>query len=214
MKAMILAAGRGERLRPLTNKKPKPLIEVGGKPLIEWHIERLRAARVMELIVNVSWLKEQLIAFLGDGSRWGVSITVVEEPPGALDTGGGIRNALPLLGDEPFWVVNGDVFCDFGFQPTSLAARDLGKLVLTPGQRGDFSLSKARVSNAGQPAYTFAGIALYRRALLSSGMGRFPITPLLRGAADDARLAGQLHDGVWHDAGTPARLARLRETLE
>lgn len=210
---MILAAGRGERLRPLTDRTPKPLVEVGGKPLIEWHIERLRAAGLTELVVNVSWLKNQLIEFLGDGSRWGVSIAISEEPPGALDTGGGILQALPLLGAEPFWVVNGDVYTDYAFAPRELEKNDLAHLVLVDGPSEDFALPGGRVRNE-RGEYTFSGIGLYRPELFSDhGAGIFSSTPLLRAAANADRLSGEVHTGEWHDVGAPERLARLRAKL-
>jgi MurNAc alpha-1-phosphate uridylyltransferase len=212
MKAMILAAGRGERLRPITDRIPKPLIEVDGKPLIEWHIERLRARGVTELVVNVAWLGEQIVDFLGDGSRWGVSITISPEPPGALDTGGGILNALPLLGEAPFWVVNGDVYSDFDFAPRHLAEADLAHLIMIDGPSRDFGLADGRIRNRAKPAYTFAGIGLYRPELFNACRpGVFSSVSLLRAAADRDRLSGEVHTGVWHDAGTPQRLARLRE---
>ncbi|HET6725570.1 MAG TPA: nucleotidyltransferase family protein [Gammaproteobacteria bacterium] len=214
MKAMILAAGRGERLRPLTDRMPKPLVEVGGKPLIEWHIERLKTAGVDDLVVNVSWLKQQLIEFLGDGSRWGMSITISEEPPGALDTGGGILNALPLLGDQPFWVVNGDIYTDYAYPPLELATRDLVHLVLVDGPARNFGLHGDRICNSGEAGYTFAGIGLYRPALFSDcRAGVFSSVPLLRAAADAGRASGELYGGVWHDIGTPERLERLRLSL-
>ncbi|HET6655296.1 MAG TPA: nucleotidyltransferase family protein [Gammaproteobacteria bacterium] len=210
---MILAAGRGERLRPLTDHTPKPLVEVGGKPLIEWHIERLRATGITDLVVNVSWLKSQLIEFLGDGSRWSVSIAISEEPPGALDTGGGIQNALPLLGNAPFWVVNGDVYTDYTFTPRELNPSDLAHLVLVESPSQDFSLPSGRVRNE-RPSYTFAGIGLYRPDLFRDhGAGVFSSTPLLRAAADADQLSGEVHGGVWHDIGTADRLARLCEAL-
>lgn len=211
MKAMILAAGRGERLRPLTDQVPKPLVEVGGKSLIEWHIERLRAAGITDLVVNVAWLRNRLIDYLGDGSRWGVSITIVEEPAGALDTGGGIFNALPLLGREPFWVVNGDVYSDYAFAPRELAKSDLAHLVVVDGPAADFRLSHGRIGNPGKPGRTFAGIGLYSPELFARCTpGVFSLTPLLRTAADANRVSGEVHGGVWHDTGTPERLARLR----
>ncbi|HET7371501.1 MAG TPA: nucleotidyltransferase family protein [Gammaproteobacteria bacterium] len=211
---MILAAGRGERLRPLTDDTPKPLVEVGGKPLIEWHIERLRAAGLADLVVNVSWLKDQLIDFLGDGSRWGVSVSISEEPPGALDTGGGILQALPLLGADPFWVVNGDIYAEYAFAPRELRQSDLAHLVLVEGASHDFALPDGRIRNQ-RPQYTFSGIGLYRPECFSGqGAGIFSSTPLLRAAADANRLSGEVYGGVWHDIGTPERLARLRAKLD
>lgn len=215
MKAMILAAGRGERLRPLTDTTPKPLIEVGGKPLIQWHIERLCAAGFSEIVVNVSWLKEQLVAFLGNGSRWGVLIRISEEPQGALDTGGGIFNALPLLGSEPFFVVNGDVFTDYPFATADLpGGDDLAHLVLVSGPARDFTLSGNRLGNTGTDMLTYAGIGFYSPQLFAScHAGTFPLAPLIRNAADAGRAGGGLYTGRWHDIGTPERLASLRSEL-
>lgn len=216
MKAMILAAGRGERLRPLTDTTPKPLLPVHGKPLIEWHIVALRAAGFVELVVNVSWLKEQIIDFLGDGRRWDVRIAVSEEPPGALETGGGIRQALPLLG-ERFVVVNGDVVTDFPFaRLRNLPVKnDLAHLVLAPNPsqhpQGDFVLQAGRVTDAGTEKLTFSGIGVYHADLFAAhAPGAFPLTPLLRAAMTGKRVSGEYYQGVWHDAGTPAQLEALQ----
>lgn len=217
MKAMILAAGRGERLRPLTDATPKPLLPARDKPLIEWHITALRDAGFAELVINVSWLKEQLIEFLGDGSRWGVRITVSEEPPGALETGGGICQALPLLG-ERFVVVNGDVFTDFPFATLRNlpANNDLAHLVLAPNPpqdpQGDFALQAGRVADNGPAKHTFSGIGAYRANLfMAHAKGAFPLAPLLRAAMADNRVSGEYYQGVWSDAGTPAQLEALHQ---
>lgn len=216
MKAMILAAGRGERMRPLTDATPKPLLEVRGKPLIEWHIERLRDAGFSELVVNVAWLKEQLAEFLGGGSRWGVRISISEEPPGALETGGGIFKALSMLGGEPFLVVNGDILTDFPFATLRgrPAAGDLAHLVLVPNPPqhpdGDFALQSGRVAVGQLPKLTFSGIGVYRPALFAGTTGgAFPLAPLLRRAMVGGRVSGERFAGEWSDAGTPARLAEL-----
>jgi MurNAc alpha-1-phosphate uridylyltransferase len=208
---MLLAAGRGERLRPLTDSVPKPLIEVGGKPLIEYHIERLRDAGVTHIVVNVAWLKNELIEFLGDGAKWGVSIAISEEPPGALDTGGGVRNTLKLLGDAPFWVVNSDIYSDYPFAHRALAANDLAHLVLAYGSSSDFCCRRGRIANTGVDMNTFAGIGLYRPEFFARGpTGAFSSVPFLRRAADAGRLAGEVYTGVWDDAGTPGRLEAIR----
>jgi MurNAc alpha-1-phosphate uridylyltransferase len=212
MKAMLLAAGRGERLRPLTDHTPKPLLEVGGRPLIEWQIARLAAAGVRDFVVNLAHLGDRIAAHLGDGRRLGVDIEYSAEPPGALDTGGGIRHALPLLGDAPFIVANADVWIEFDFARLPPLGGDLAHLVLVPNPahnpRGDFVLEGARLRNEGEPRHTFAGIALYSPALFAAlAEARFPLAPLLRQAAEDDRVSGQLHAGIWIDVGTPGRLA-------
>ena len=211
MKAMILAAGRGERMRPLTDECPKALLQVGGKALIEYHIEALARSGIAELVINTAWLGEQLPASLGDGSRFGVSIQYSDEGASALETGGGIAKALPQLGDEPFWLVNGDVWCDYGFNRMNLAPDELGHLVLVRNPEhnpaGDFGLVDGRIRNSGAARYTFSGLSLLRPELVrGKGAGKFPLAPLLRNAADDNRLSGELHTGEWIDVGTPERL--------
>ncbi|HEX6928603.1 MAG TPA: nucleotidyltransferase family protein [Gammaproteobacteria bacterium] len=215
MKAMILAAGRGERLRPLTDTTPKPLLEVQGRPLLQWHVERLRDAGFDELIVNASWLKEQLADFLGDGSRFGVRVHVSVEPSGALETAGGIVQALPLLG-ERFLVVNGDIFTDFDFRALSGMPPngDLAHLVLVPNPahhaNGDFGLIDGRVHDAAGERLTFSGIGVYRRELFAAcEPGVRKLAPLLRGAMRENRVSGETHAGAWSDVGTPERLAML-----
>lgn len=215
MKAMILAAGRGERMRPLTDETPKPLLEVRGRPLIEWHIAHLREAGFRDIVVNVSWLKERLIEFLGDGSHLDVRVTISVEPPGALETAGGIANALPHLG-ERFVVVNGDIWTNFDF--ARLRDRPLhdalAHLVLVPNPAhhpdGDFVLDAGFVRAEGEPRLTFSGIGMYRRELfadLPPGVAR--LAPLLRNATQHDQVSGERHDGVWSDVGTPQRLAEL-----
>ena len=214
MKAMLLAAGRGERMRPLTDTRPKPLLDVAGKPLIAWHLERLAAAGVREVIINTSWLGEQIPAALGDGARWGLSLAYSPEPWPALETGGGIFKALPWLGPEPFLLVNGDVFIDIDFAALRLAPGDLGQLVLvanpTHHPQGDFSLNNGRIAANGDKKLTFSGISLLHPQLFARcEPGRFPLAPLLFAARDAGRLGGQRHEGYWIDVGTPERLAEL-----
>jgi MurNAc alpha-1-phosphate uridylyltransferase len=226
-RALILAAGRGERMRPLTDMTPKPLLPVRGKPLIVWHLEALARAGVREVVINTAWLEEQFPAALGDGARWGLSIRYSLEGRdhgGALETAGGIRKALPWLaprGDEVFWVVSGDIFMpDFEFDTRQAqdfaAGTDLGLLWLVPNpgfhERGDFDLDGTRLrrSATGAPhAYTYANVALLRAGLVASlpeGQ-RAPLGPLLFEAAAADRLAGRVLDGAWHNIGTPAQLA-------
>jgi MurNAc alpha-1-phosphate uridylyltransferase len=218
--AMILAAGRGERMRPLTDRTPKPLLDVGGKPLIVWHIERLVRAGISDIVINHAWLGEQIEAALGDGSRFGARIHYSRETT-ALETAGGIVLALPLLGTGPFLVVNGDVYTDFDFE--SLAAvtlRDrLAHLVLIDNPahhpKGDFALDRGSVAEDGAARLTFSGIGLYHPALfdgLAPG-ARAPLAPLLRQAMREGRVSGVHFRGRWVDVGTAERLADLDATL-
>jgi len=211
MKAMILAAGRGERLRPLTDSTPKPLLEVRGKPLIVHHVEALARAGFDEIVVNLSWLGEQIRDRLGDGAEFGVGIAYSEEAT-ALETAGGIQQALPLLG-ERFAVVNADVFCDFDFARLR-QANSLAHLVLVdnPGhnESGDFSLRDGIVGNDGAPRFTFTGIACYRRRFFADlAPGKQALAPLLRAAAARGEVTGELFRGHWVDIGTAERLAQL-----
>ena len=214
MKAMILAAGRGERLRPLTDTVPKPLLEVRGKPLIAWHLEALARAGVHNVVINLSWLGEQIRATLGDGSRWGMRIAYSDEGPVALETGGGIHHALPLLGSAPFLLVNGDVYTDYDLARLWLRSGELAHLVLVGNPshhpQGDFLLQDGLVSEIGEPRHTYAGIGIYDPELFAGCRpGRFPLLPLLRKAMAERRLGGEIHAGAWTDVGTAARLADL-----
>ena len=211
MKAMILAAGRGERMRPLTDATPKALLTAGKQRLIEYHLAVLARQGVDEVIINVAWLGDQIREYLADGQRYGLRIRYSREAEGALETGGGIFQALPLLGSEPFWIVNCDVRTDYDFHLLALADNDLAHLVLVPNPDhhpdGDFALESGRVTNSGQPMLTYSGIAVLRPELLRDQIGgRFPLAPLLRAAADSGRLAGELYSGTWLDVGTPERL--------
>ncbi|MCP4996389.1 MAG: nucleotidyltransferase family protein [Gammaproteobacteria bacterium] len=219
VKAMILAAGRGERMRPLTDQIPKPLLEVGGKPLIQFHIEALVDAGIRDLVINVSYLGELIVERLGDGSQFGASIVYSEEPPGALETGGGIYHALPLLGDTPFLVVNGDVWTDFKFSNLSLAENRLAHLVLVRNPdhhpEGDFILEEHLVQDRSGERFTYSGIGMYDPRLFSSCQaGAFPLAPLLRREMRSGLVSGQYYAGGWHDVGTPARLKQLNDELE
>lgn len=217
---MILAAGRGERMRPLTDSVPKPLLQVGGKPLIVWHIENLARAGIRELVINHAHLGAQIEACLGDGSRFGVSIHYSPEQE-ALETAGGIANALPLLGDEPFVVVNGDVFCDFDLSTLNDAAKKHSTflvLVDNPPQHpgGDFFLDGGTVRSQGPAMLTFSGIGVYRPAFFAAidRGAKAPLAPLLRAAMDRGTVGGMHHTGYWADIGTPQRLAELNEKLK
>ncbi|MBL8199983.1 MAG: nucleotidyltransferase family protein [Chromatiales bacterium] len=225
MRALILAAGRGERMRPLTNDLPKPLLPAGGQPLIDYHIRALARAGIRELVVNLSWHGEKLRSYLGDGRRHGVTFAFSEEGPEPLETGGGIHHALPLLGPGAFWVVNGDIACDFRYTQRSLPAGTLAHLVLVPNPahnpRGDFLLAGGRVSAdppgpvTGTTAHrTFAGISvLDPRLFAGASPGKFPLAPLLRAAAARGEVSGEEHLGRWTDVGTPERLEALDAEL-
>ena len=211
---MILAAGRGERLRPLSDRLPKALMQAGGRTLIELLLEALAAAGVRETVINLSWLGEMIRERLGEGSRHGIRIHYSDEGDSALETGGGIRKALPLLGAEPFWVVNADLRTDFPFGDVRLRPQDLAWLMLVanpahnPG--GDFGLRGSRIGALGA-RHTFAGISVLRPALFAGIEDeQFPLAPLLRAAAKAGRVAGKLYEGYWADAGTAERLAAIR----
>ena len=212
---MILAAGRGERLRPITDSVPKALVEVGGRPLIEQHVERLVASGVKRIVINLGWLGEQIADRLGSGSQFGATIVYSPEFEQLLDSGGGIFRALPLLGDEPFWVVNADIYTDIGLSREPLPEDVDGELVLVANprhkQRGDFGLEAGKVTTNGERCYTFSGIARYRaRFFAAQRAGAFSIVPLLERAAEEGRLGGNLYRGQWADIGTPERLATVQ----
>jgi len=221
---MILAAGRGERMRPLTDHTPKPLLMVGGKPLIVWHIERLARAGIAEIIINHAHLGAQIEAALGDGSRYGVRIRYSPEHPSALETAGGIAHALHLLGDEPFAVVNGDIWCDYDFAhlPARAAALQSGNdaahlvLVNNPAQHpnGDFGLAHGRVIDD-VPKLTFSGIGVYQPALFAHipRGTKAPLAPLLRAQIALGKIGGEHYTGRWVDVGTPQRLEQLDNEL-
>jgi MurNAc alpha-1-phosphate uridylyltransferase len=219
MRAMILAAGRGERMRPLTDRTPKSLLPVGGKPLIEWHVEKLARAGCRDVVINHAWLGEQIEACLGGGERFGLSIRYSAEGE-ALETAGGIANALPLLGGAPFLVVNADIFTTVDY--AALLARSppleenvLAHLVLVDNPehnlRGDFSLVSGRLGDDGPTRLTFSGIGVYDAALFSGiqAGARAPLAPLLRAAMREGRISGELFSGLWTDVGTPQRLAEV-----
>lgn len=229
MKAFILAAGRGERMRPLTDQTPKPLLQAGGKPLIVWHLERLAAAGFKEIVINHAHLGSQIEAVLGDGSQWGLSIQYSPEPPGALETAGGIAAALPLLGNEPFLVVNGDIYCDFDFgrfsgstpgpAVTSMVAANAHLvMVANPAHHvaGDFSLDGEHVVFAhGEQTLTYAGIGVFSPAFFAGVQPGtvMKLRPLLDAAVAAGTLTGERHTGRWVDVGTPQRLAELDQEL-
>lgn len=214
---MILAAGRGERMRPLTDDMPKPLLEVGGKPLIQHHIENLAAAGVRDIVINLAWQGAKLRAVIGDGARFGVRIEYSDEGHLALETGGGICNALPLLGDEPFIVVSGDIWTAFPFATLSLAANDVAHFVVVPNPdfhaKGDFGFEGGRMTDSGSK-YTYANIGLFTaRFFAGRTAGRFPLAPLMFEWIRRGKVSGELYEGPWHNIGTPAQLAALDREL-
>jgi MurNAc alpha-1-phosphate uridylyltransferase len=220
VKAMLLAAGRGERLRPLTDRVPKAMVAVGGKPLIAWHLERLAAAGCGEAVINVSHLGQQIVDYVGDGARFGLRVNFSREPE-PLETAGGIALALPLLGPGRFLLVNADIYCEIDFR--RLLGLDLGAmlahLVLIPNPphhpKGDFTLERARIGNDGASRYTYAGVAVMSPALVSAVVrgSKAQLVPYLRSAADAQRLSGELFAGLWQDVGTAQRLAELETQL-
>lgn len=218
MKAMILAAGRGERMRPLTDSRPKPLLEAGGRALLDYPLQRLARAQIEEVVINLAWQGAQIRDFVGDGSRWGLHVVFSDEGPEALETGGGIRQALPLLGTQPFWLVNGDVYSDYRFGVRHLDAGMLAHLVLVPNPDhnpvGDFTLVAGLAQTGAGPRYTYSGLAvIHPRLVADHPPGRFPLAPLLVDAANRGAVTGELFEGRWTDAGTPERLADLDRQL-
>ncbi len=214
MIAMLLAAGRGERLRPLTDDIPKALVEVHGESLLERHLRAVKAGGVDTVVINLGWHGEQIVARVGSGRDFGLNVIYSPEGDKILETGGGIHRALPMLGSEPFLVVNADVYTDMPVPDVALGESDLGHLVLVPRPPekagGDFDLIDGRVRNGSRPQYTFSGVAVYRPEFFEDcEPGRFPLAPMLRAAADLGKLSGDLYAGLWRDVGTPERLREL-----
>ena len=226
MKAMILAAGRGERMRPLTDTCPKPLLTVGGKPLVAWHLERLAAAGFVDVIINHAHLGTLIETALGNGQQWNLNIRYSPEPDGALETAGGIAQALPLLGDAPFLVINGDILCDWNpmLAVRALGAEKLAHLVMVPNPpqhpKGDFCLDGGMVETPvgadDTPLLTFSGIGIYRPEMFAdiTRGSRAKLAPLLVAAMAKNEISGELHRGIWLDIGTPDRLAAANELIE
>jgi N-acetyl-alpha-D-muramate 1-phosphate uridylyltransferase len=210
---MILAAGRGERMRPLTDVTPKPLLRVHGQPLIERHLIRLVSAGIDRIVINLAWLGSQIRGYLGDGTRYGATISYSEEAPRALETAGGIFRALTLLSPGPFAVVNGDIYTDFPFETLALDADHDAHLVLVPNPsylKGDFGIEKGEAQEVGAELYTFSGVAVYRAAFFADCVdGVFPLKPLMLRSMAAGRCSAQLYAGRWEDVGTPERLAVL-----
>lgn len=220
MRAMILAAGRGQRMRPLTDTTPKPLLSVSGRPLIDWHLGALARAGAEDVVINTAWLADRIRAYVGDGAAWGLRVAYSHEGESGLETGGGIRRALPRLGDAPFWVVNGDIWTDFDFVSMPVEPAGLAHLVLVPNPahnpQGDFRLAEdGRVTTADSgEALTFAGIGCYRPELFRGQTATsFRLAPLLTEAAARGQVTGVRHTGEWFDIGTPERLEAVDDHL-
>lgn len=214
MFAMILAAGRGERLRPLTDTTPKALVEVRGERLIDRHLKMLASANVKTVVINLGWLGEQIVEHVGSGEQFGVQVVYSPEYNNVLETGGGIVRALPMLGGESFWTVNGDIYTDMSLPAEDMDSDVRGHLMLVPTpahkSKGDFGLHGGRVRFAENPGLTFSGIARYKRTFFATAdSGRFSVAPMLFDAAKRGELSGSLYEGVWEDVGSPERLERL-----
>ena len=219
MRAMILAAGRGERMRPLTDTLPKPLLEVGGKPLIQYHLEALAQVGIRDIVINLAWQGELIRRALGDGKRFGVQIRYSDEPEGALETGGGILAALPLLGPGPFLVISGDIWSDFALASCidRLAADDVAHFVVVHNpsfhEKGDFGLEGGRLVDRA-PRFTYANIGVLRAEFFARRQpGRFALAPLMFEWIRQGRVSGELFQGRWHNLGTAVQLARLDAEL-
>lgn len=213
-KIMILAAGRGERLKPLTNKKPKALIEVRGKPLITHHIEKCAACGYSDIVINLAYLGNQIQDYLGDGSQYGVNISYSPECEGGLETGGGIVNALPLLGDDPFITINADVYTDYDLNALPELNGKLAHLVLVENPnhnlKGDFGLNKENLIITQLPSHTFAGIAKYHPDVFKGKQAvKQSVVPMIKHNAKKELVSGEIYSGMWYDIGTPERLAQV-----
>jgi MurNAc alpha-1-phosphate uridylyltransferase len=219
MKAMILCAGRGERMRPLTDHTPKPLLKIHSKALVVWHIEKLASLGFKEIIINIAHLGYKIPDALGDGSKWGITLLYSDEQKnGALESAGGIIKALPLLGDDTFLVVNGDIWCDYEFDSSFNLGRDSAHLVLVPNPEhnpnGDFALQNNIVFTDGEEKFTFSGIGYYSPKLFEGlTCEKSALAPLLREAIQKERTSGSLHTGIWYDIGTPQRLKAVNKDV-
>jgi N-acetyl-alpha-D-muramate 1-phosphate uridylyltransferase len=217
MKAMILAAGRGERMRPLTDSTPKPLLQAGKYRLIEYHLHNLKNAGFSDIVINIAWLGQQIIDHLGDGSNYDLNIEYSNEGDNVLETGGGIFKALPLLGDQPFLVTNGDIWTDYPYKNLrNMQPEGLAHLVLVNNPEhnpnGDFYLAENHLSNTGETKYTFSGIGVYSRSFFDDQKkGKFPLAPIIKNFINRGLINGELYTGLWDDIGTTERLTALIE---
>lgn len=219
MKAMILAAGRGERLRPLTDSTPKPLLKVGRQSLIEYHLHKLAQAGIKEVVINVAWLGGQIQQALGSGEKYGLNIHYSDEGTQALETAGGIIKALPLLGNEPFLIINGDIFTDYDFSKlvqTDIAGETHLVMVDNPdhNHKGDFALENGWLKNSGEPLYTYSGIGIYSPEFFAGiAAGVVALAPILKEKIAQQKVSGELFTGSWTDVGTAERLQQLNDQL-
>jgi len=224
VRAMILAAGRGERMRPLTDRMPKSMLQVNGKPLIQYHVENLVQSGILDIVINHAQFGDQIEGYLGNGKIWGARIAYSPEDENPLDTAGGIVEALPLLGEEPFLTVNADIWTDFPFQQLLNLSEDLANnranhlahivLVDNPAHnaKGDFSLSDDRVLNEGDSMLTFSGISVFKPEFFKDCVsGSTPLAPMIRQAVSQGQVSGSHYQGLWRDIGTPERLQELRQ---
>lgn len=219
MKAMILAAGRGERMRPLTDELPKPLLKAGPHCLIEYHLYQLAAAGFVEVVINLAWLGEKIIDYIGNGEQYGLQVRYSNEGDQALETAGGIIQALPLLGEQPFVVINADVWSDYPYaELKDFQLSGLAHLVLVNNPehnpQGDFAIKDNRVLNQGDKKYTFSGIGVYSKEFFAGlSPGKSPLAPVLRDAIERGQVTGEVYQGHWLDIGTAQRLQQLEELL-
>lgn len=219
MHAIILAAGRGERMRPLTDAMPKPLLHINGKPLIQYHVENLVRAGISQIVINHGVYGEQIEKYLGDGGRFRANLVYSAEGNAPLETGGGIYRALPLLGEDPFLALNADIWTDYPFESLPSDPPGLAHLVLVANPAhnpaGDFAIKDDCLANTGTRLFTFSGIGVYRKELFQGQVdGVFPLTPLIRKAADKHQATGEMYSGTWLDIGTPERLNKLRQQIK
>jgi len=212
--AMILAAGRGERLRPVTDNVPKSLVEVKGQSLLERHLQSLARGGVETVVINLGWLGDQITERIGSGGEFGLNVVYSQEGDNILETGGGIHRALPVLGADPFLVINADIYTDMPLPDVQLGDDDMVHLVCVPVPQdktsGDFAIVGGRIRNDGERMFTFSGVSVYRPEFFADCTpGRFSVVPMLRAAADADRISGSIYSGPWRDVGTPERLAEL-----